>query len=135
MTPILGLLIYKTWTGVKWILRKFARPAMQTFYQVSWAWYTAYAIQGSFLLNFTWDIFNDEIRGLTLYTILVTVPLWLWLMFAVRWEDRQARSMNSVRKTAKREAIARLTQSNLDRELINSFYTRQVSQGSSVSSA
>ena len=64
MIPIVAMLFYKTGTGVRWIKRRFQRPAMQTFYQVSWAWYSAYAVQGSFLLCFTYNVFNDHIRDL-----------------------------------------------------------------------
>ena len=58
---------------------------------------------------------------------MITVPLWLWLHFVVKWEDRNNYKLNTVRKRAKSAALARVTQRHADRELIEKYYQRHQS--------
>jgi len=55
---VLGLKVLR---GIQWVRRKYKRPAMQTFYLVSFAYYASFVVQTSFLTIFTWNTFSDEI--------------------------------------------------------------------------
>ena len=97
MTPVLTILVYKAIKGFQMVKRGFARPAMQTYYLVSWAFYSAYVVQASFLLIFTWDVFNEMYRSLSLFNILIAFPLWGILAFYMQWLDRQSVVLNTKR--------------------------------------
>ena len=89
MLPITLFLFYKTAMGIRWVIRRFKRPHMQTYYHVSWAFYSAYAAQASFALLYTWHVFNDEFRVLTTISICLCVPLWLILALYMSFLDKQ----------------------------------------------
>ena len=44
MIPIICVLYYKTYAGLRWVFKNFRRPALQTYYRWSWAFYTSYCI-------------------------------------------------------------------------------------------
>ena len=79
----------KTAMGIRWIKMKFKRTAMQTYYSLSISYYAAFVIQGSYLLIFTWNAFNNYIRGLFVYSIVICVPAAILLTIYMKWIDRQ----------------------------------------------
>lgn len=86
--PINILLLYKMVMGVRWVVKRFRRTAMQTYYRVSWTFYAAYTLQSTFLMYFAWDVFNTMFRVLTLSTLLSCVPLAIFLTFYMSYLDR-----------------------------------------------
>ena len=44
MFPVVCFLFWKTYYGVRWILKRFKRTALQTYYLSSWAFYTSYCV-------------------------------------------------------------------------------------------
>ena len=94
MTFSSALLIYKIFVGVRWVLKKFSRPAMQTYYMVSFAFYPAFFVQATFILSFTWDVFNSTYRGLMSYSIALCIPLQVILTLQMNFMDRQHRALN-----------------------------------------
>ena len=87
--PINFFLFYKAYVGIRWVLRRCIRPAMQTYYLASWTFYTAYVVQTSFILFFTWDVFNDEFRVMILLSVLICFPLWVLLTLYMKYLDDQ----------------------------------------------
>lgn len=98
MLPINLLLFYKMIMGVRWVVKRFKRTAMQTYYRVSWTFYSAYILQSTFLMCFAWNVFNDTFRILTLSTLIACLPLAIFLTFYMSYLDRQNRWINSIRK-------------------------------------
>jgi len=100
MIPIELNLYYKTYAGLRWVLKGFTRPAMQTFYLHSWAFYTSYFIQLSFILLFTWSIFVSTFRVMATLSLAICIPFWIILTLYMNWLDKQNFAMNFIRKDA-----------------------------------
>ena len=103
---ILSLFV-KTYYGMRWIVKRFKRPALQTFYMASWAFYTSFCAQSLFIIFFTWDVFNNAYRALTLTSMFLCFPFFAILTGYMQYVDKQNYSLNLIRKVhseAKRQS-------------------------------
>ena len=88
MLPIQLFLICKTVYGIRWIVKGYKRPALQSYYLQSWAFYTSYFTQETFLLMFSWDVFSQFYRVCSLIMIIACFPLHILLMTYMGHMDR-----------------------------------------------
>ena len=63
MMPNFCVLFCKTGYGIRWLFYGMTRPEYQTYFQVSWSFYTSFVIQFSVVTIYTWKVFNDKINS------------------------------------------------------------------------
>jgi len=95
MLPVVAFLFCKTAYGIRWVIKRFKRTALQTYYLQSWSFYTSYVAQQTFLLFWTWNIFNDTFRILSLICIILSFPLFTLLKMYMSHVDTMNLSRNN----------------------------------------
>lgn len=125
MFPLVVFAFWKTGYGIRWVLKRFKRTALQTYYLQSWAFYTSYFAQQAFLLIWTWDIFNDQFRILTLICMFACFPLHIVLTIYMKYVDMQNRRRNDQSKDLSVKKRLSKLMSEQDRLLIQSHVSQQ----------
>ena len=62
LIPNICVLFFKLLYGTRWLKRGRTRPAFQTYYMVSWSFYTSFFVQEIMIIIFSWNVFILEIR-------------------------------------------------------------------------
>ena len=89
LLPLLIIHAIKCVMGVRWIVKRFKRTAMQPYYILSISYYAAYSAQVGYLLLFTWDVFDIRLRGFLIYSIVSCIPLGILVTIYMKYLDRQ----------------------------------------------
>ena len=96
--PLAVMLVYKTYYGLRWVKLKFTRPALQSYFQISWAFYTAFFIQTFYIMIFTWPIFSNTNRALLTMQIACCPPFFILMQLHMIYEDKKSLQMNIFRR-------------------------------------
>ena len=118
MIPVIVVLYYKTYKGLLWIRRRFTRAAMQTYYMMSIAFYASYFAQGTFLMLFTWNVYRWNFKSLLMFNLCVIPPLWIIVVLNMRFLDRQAFALNTIRRVHKTIKRRRIREAQMQHEQI-----------------
>ena len=119
--PLSVFLLFKIEKGVRWIRSGFTRPAYSSYYMYSWAFYTAFFVQMSFISAFAWKIFNDSFRAIITFQLAICIPFWVLMFFHMRYEDKKSRELNTLRKELREEKLRKLTQQKRDERFLSQY--------------
>ena len=89
LLPLLIIHVIKCVMGVRWIVKRFRRTAMQSYFILSISYYAAFCVQVGYLLIFTWDVFDNRLRGIFIYSIVICIPLAILVTIYMKYLDRQ----------------------------------------------
>ena len=128
--PLTVFLFFKLLKGVRWIRQGFTRPALSTYFLYSMSFYFSFITQMFFTILFTWNVFNNEVRGLIVFELCISLPFLVLLQMHMNYEDRKSKDMNILRKEVQEQMALRNTQYSRDTKVI-SEYQRRLSQMSS----
>ena len=128
MLPNIVILFFKTSAGIRWIFKKFSRPSYQTYYLLSWSFYTSFFVQETFILMASWNVFNDEIRNGSLFAVFASLVLFIFLRLHMKHIDNQNFEINKIRKQAKQAKQRNLTLTQIARQQSLSYKLQQSQQ-------
>ena len=89
LLPLLVVHVIKCAMGVRWIVKRFKRSAMQSYYILSVCYYAAFCAQVGYLLIFTWKVFDTKLRSYFSYSIALCIILAILVHLYMKYLDRQ----------------------------------------------
>ena len=86
--PLMLLLFFKMWYGLRWMRLKFARNALSTFYIVSFSFYFAFFFQMVMILMTGWKTFSVNVKVWLFLGLNSAVVNWVFLHMQIKFIDR-----------------------------------------------
>ena len=100
LIPNICVLFLKLYYGSRWLKRSRTRPAFQTYYMVSWSFYTSFFVQEIMIIIFSWNVFIYEIRYAQLVSLLSCIIMFNLMRINMSFMDKQNQGINLIRKEA-----------------------------------
>jgi hypothetical protein len=65
------------------------------------SFYLAFILQMTFVLAYTWDVFNNTVRYSLMMMLIGALPVWVFMFMHMQYEDKKAYDINLIRKSAR----------------------------------
>ena len=98
LMPNLIILFIKTRFGLRWIFKGFTRTAYQSYYLISWSFYTSFFIQLSMILFYSINVFATSINSVQIFSLVSCFPVFIMMHIYMNFLDRENYRRNTFKK-------------------------------------